>query len=291
MRYGHFDDEKREYVVDRPDTPLPWINYLGSEGYFGLISQTAGGYSFYRDARLRRLTRYRYNDAPLDSNGRYLYLRDEADGGTWCPTWQPRRMPLDAYECRHGLGYTTIRSSLAGIECCTRYSVPPGETLEAWELTLTNHRPKEVSLSVFAAVEFNLWDAHDDATNFQRNYSVGEVEVVDGVIYHKTEYRERRSHFAYLACSEPVIGFDTQREVFLGAYRGWESPAAVEAGKLADSLAHGWQPIGALHVRADVEPGRAETESSSCSDTTRTRQMTSSKTPSCRSSTSAGFCR
>ena len=245
MRYGHFDDIKREYVIERPDTPLPWINYLGSQEYFGLISNTAGGYSFYKDARLRRITRYRYNNAPLDSSGRYIYLRD--DGSTtaqgnplfWSPSWQPTCTALDAYECRHGMGYTIIRSELAKIEASTLYFVPMGENLEIWELTLTNQRDEKAKLSVFSSVEFNLWDAMDDATNFQRNYSIGETEVVDGVIYHKSEYRERRNHFAYLACSEPILGFDTQREAFLGPYRGYASPVAVEDGHLSDSIALG----------------------------------------------------
>jgi cellobiose phosphorylase len=255
MRYGYFDDESREYVVTRPDTPLPWINYLGCEEYFGIISNTAGGYSFFQDARLRRLTRYRYNNAPLDSGGRYLYLRDDDSPSHpegplfWSPTWQPTRQPLDEYECRHGLGYTKIRSKLAGIESQIRYFVPLNESLEIWELTITNHRRRTANLSVFSAVEFCLWDAWDDATNFQRNLSIGEVEVVEGVIYHKTEYRERRNHFAYFACSEELAGFDTQREAFLGAYRGWDSPLAVEAGRMSDSIAHGWQPVGAHQVK------------------------------------------
>jgi cellobiose phosphorylase len=261
MRYGHFDDQNREYVIERPDTPLPWINYLGSEAYIGIISNTAGGYSFYKDARLRRLIRYRYNNAPLDSGGRYLYLRDETSPAhsseplIWSPSWQPIRTPLDEYECRHGMGYTVIRSKLAGIEASTRYFVPLGENLEIWELTITNHRDEPAQLSVFSAVEFNLWDAMDDATNFQRNYSIGEVEVLDGIIYHKTEYRERRNHFAYLACSEPIAGFDTQRVAFLGPYRGWDSPAAVEAGQLSGSIAHGWQPIGAQQVKVQIKAG------------------------------------
>jgi cellobiose phosphorylase len=261
MQFGHFDDEHREYVISRPDTPLPWINYLGCEAYFGIISNTAGGYSFYKDARLRRLTRFRYNNAPLDQGGRYIYLRDDetassqAGASFWSPSWQPVRRPLDAYECRHGLGYTTIRSSLAGIESYTRYFVPLGENLEVWELTLTNHRDRPASLSVFSAVEFCLWDAMDDAANFQRNYSVGEVEVVDGVIYHKTEYRERRDHFAFFACSEELAGFETRREAFLGPYRGWDSPAAVEAGQTSASMANGWQPVGVHHVRVQLEAG------------------------------------
>jgi cellobiose phosphorylase len=258
MRYGSFDDETREYVINRPDTPLPWINYLGNEDYFGILSNTGGGYSFYKDARLRRLTRFRYNNAPLDSNGRYIYLRDDESALFWSPTWQPFRRPLDEYECRHGMGYTTIRSKMAGVESSTRYFIPLGENLEIWELTLTNHRHKPADLSVFSAIEFCLWDAQDDASNFQRNYSIGEVEVVDEVIYHKTEYRERRDHFAYLACSEKLAGFDTQREDFLGAYQGWDSPAAVARGELSGSIAHGWQPVGAQHIKVKLDSGQSK---------------------------------
>jgi cellobiose phosphorylase len=255
MKYGYFDDSAREYIITRPDTPLPWINYLGCEDYFGLISNTAGGYSFYKDARLRRLTRYRYNNAPYDLGGRYIYLRDNRDGKFWSPSWMPVRDPLDEYSCRHGMGYTIIRSVLHQIEAETRYFVPMGENLEIWELTLSNLRKEMTDISVFSAVEFCLWDALDDSTNYQRNYSTGQVELVDDVIYHKTEYRERRDHFAYFACSEKLTGFDTQREAFLGAYRGWEAPAVVEAGESLNSVAHGWQPIGSHHIKVKLEAG------------------------------------
>jgi cellobiose phosphorylase len=255
MQYGYFDDTRREYVITRPDTPLPWINYLGCEAYFGIISNTAGGYSFYRDARLRRVTRYRYNNVPLDYGGRYIYLRDDDTGTFWSPSWQPTRHDLEEYVCRHGLGYTAIRSVYEGIEAQTRYFVPLGESLEVWQLTLTNRREEVVDLSVFSCVEFALWDAQDDATNFQRNFNTGEVEIEDGVIYHKTEYRERRNHFAYFACSEKPAGFDTQRDVFLGPYHSWDSPAAVERGQSFDSVAHGWSPIGSHHVRVRLKPG------------------------------------
>jgi len=279
MRYGYYDDTRREYVITRPDTPLPWINYLGNQDYFGLISNTAGGYSFYRDARLRRITRYRYNNVPLDSGGRYLYLRDDGtDGGYpgefWSPSWQPTRRHLEDYTCRHGLGYTVIGSTYQGIGVQTRYFVPLGETgnddwgacLEIWQLTVTNHRDQPARLSVFSCIEFCLWDAWDDATNFQRNLSIGEVEVDPaftcdsiagelGVVYHKTEYRERRNHFAFFACSEPLAGFDTQRDAFLGSYRGWENPLVVERGHSSDSMAHGWAPIGSHHVQFTLEPG------------------------------------
>ena len=255
MKYGHFDDKAREYVITRPDTPLPWINYLGCESYFGIISNTAGGYSFYRDARLRRLTRYRYNNVPFDFGGRYIYLRDEASGHFWSPSWQPTRHKVEEYSCRHGLGYSIIGSSFERIKAETLYMVPLGETLEIWRLTVTNERRKPVRLSVFSSIEFCLWDAQDDASNFQRNFSTGQVELSGGVIYHKTEYRERRNHFAYFACSERSAGFDTQREAFLGPYRSWDNPAAVERGRSFNSVAHGWSPIGSHHVKLSLKPG------------------------------------
>ncbi len=258
MRYGRFDDEKREYVITQPDTPLPWINYLGSQAYFGLISNTAGGYSFYRDARLRRITRYRYNNVPADFGGRYLYVRDNEDGSFWSPSWQPTRKPLEDYHCRHGMGYTVIGGQRNGIEAETRYFVPLGENLEIWRVTVTNHREMLVDLSIFSLIEFCLWDAWDDATNFQRNYNIGQVEIEDEVIYHKTEYRERRDHFAYFACSEPLAGFDTQREDFLGPYRGWDRPAVVEAGTSRNSEAVGWAPIGSHHVQVTLAPGASK---------------------------------
>jgi len=255
VRYGYFDDSRREYVITRPDTPLPWINYLGTEDFFGIISNTAGGYCCYRDARLRRLTRYRYNNVPADSGGRYLYLRDDDSGSYWSPTWQPTQRDLDHYECRHGLSYTQITSAYHGIQAEALYFVPPGETMEVWRLRVGNTRPAPARLSVFSSVEFCLWNAQDDGTNFQRNFSTGEVEVDGGVIYHRTEYRERRDHIAYFACSEPLAGFDTQREAFLGAYRGWDRPAVVERGESGNSVAHGWSPHGSHHVRLTLAPG------------------------------------
>ncbi len=177
VRYGHFDDDRREYVITRPDTPLPWINYLGTEAFFGIISNTAGGYSYYRDARLRRITRYRYNNVPADSGGRYIYLRDNASGAYWSPSWQPTQRKLDSYECRHGLSYTQISSTYLGIHAQTLYFVPMGETLEVWRLRIRSERDQPARLSVFSSVEFCLWNAQDDGVNFQRNYSTGEVEV------------------------------------------------------------------------------------------------------------------
>ncbi len=255
MRYGYFDDANREYVITRWDTPLPWINYLGCEEFFGLISHTGGGYTFYKDARLRRLTRFRYNNVPLEIGGRMLYLREQDREDFWSPAWQPARRPVEDYTCRHGLGYTTIRSKYKGIEAQARYFVPLGENLEIWELALVNERQTPARLSIFSCVEFCLWDANDDATNFQRNFNIGQVEVEGSVIYHKTEYRERRDHFAYFACSETLAGFDTQREAFLGPYRGWENPQVVERGAAGNSMAYGWAPIASHHVRLELHPG------------------------------------
>lgn len=258
MRYGYFDDAAREYVITTPETPLPWFNYLGSESYFGLISNTAGGYAFYRDARLRRLTRYRYNNVPFDYGGRYLYVRDRSSGEFWSPSWMPVRTRVDDYTCRHGLGYTTIGSTRDGIRSETRYFVPPGETLEIWDVRVTNLRESDAAITLFASVEFALWDAYDDMTNFQRNFNTGEVEIEDGVIYHKTEYRERRDHFAYFASSAPMAGFETQREVFLGAYRGWDNPQVVESGTATGSVANGWAPIGAHQADLTLAPGSSQ---------------------------------
>jgi cellobiose phosphorylase len=257
MKYGHFDDKTREYVITRPDTPMPWINYIGCENYFGILSATAGGYSYYKDARLRRLTRGRYNNVPMDFGGRYIYVRDNASGAFFSPSWMPVRGKLDAYECRHGMGYSVISGKKDGIAASTRYFVPVGENLEIWDVTVTNERAAAADLSLFSVAEFCLWDAQDDATNFQRNFSTGEVEVVDEVIYHKTEYRERRNHFAFFASSEKLAGFDTQREAFLGPWRGWEDPKAVAEGKSTDSIAHGWQPIASNHVKLNLKPGES----------------------------------
>ena len=257
MQFGYFDDQNREYVITRPDTPLPWINYLGNEDFFGIISNTGGGYSFYKDARLRRLTRYRYNNAPMDGGGRFVYLRDQ-DGEFWSPTWQPVHAQLENYTCRHGMGYSIISSRYRQISTEMKFFVPPGQTLEVWDLAIKNERNSPAVMQIFSAVEFCLWDAHDDATNFQRNYSIGEVEVDGSVIYHKSEYRERRNHFAYFACSEPLAGFDTQRDDFLGPYQGWNAPRAVKEGRSQNTIAHGWQPVGSHNINITLQPGESK---------------------------------
>jgi cellobiose phosphorylase len=257
MQYGFFDDEHHEYVILRPDTPLPWINYLGSENLFGIISNTAGGYCFYRDARLRRLTRYRYNNIPMDSNGRYLYIKDE--DSIWNPSWKPMRVELDKYQCRHGLGYTIIKGMKNKLEVEVCFFIPPGFDTEIWQVTVRNHDKKRKSIRLWGLVEWCLWDALDDMTNFQRNYSIGQVEVENQAIFHLTEYRERRNHFAYFACSRPTSGVDTSRDAFIGVHQGYDAPQAILNGSCQNSIAHGWLPLGVHQLDLNLESGAAET--------------------------------
>lgn len=256
MSYGYFDDNQKEYVITRPDTPLPWINYLGSDSFYGIISNTGGGYCFYQDARLRRLTRYRYNNIPMDSNGRYLYIKDS--DSIWTPNWKPMQSILDKYECRHGLGYTRITGIKNGLEVSTLFFVPVGARNEVWHVTLKNTSAKNKKIRLWSYIEWALWDAYDDMTNFQRNYSTGQVEVEDGNIFHITEYRERRNHYGYFAASEGISGFDTSRDAFIGVHNGLNSPRVIENGNCTNSIAYGWLPIGVHQIDIELNPGESK---------------------------------
>ncbi|MCI8485228.1 MAG: glycosyl transferase [Lachnospiraceae bacterium] len=253
MKFGYFDDEKREYVITSPRTPLPWINYLGCEDFFSLISNTCGGYSFYKDAKLLRLTRYRYNNVPFDSNGHYYYIKE---GDTvWNPGWMPAKTELDDYRCRHGLGYSVFESSKNQISASLTAFVPIGDSCEINQLALTNQGDTAREFSLFSYVEFCLWNAMDDMTNFQRNFSIGEVEVHGSEIYHKTEYRERRNHYAVYTVNTEIEGFDTDRDTFLGTYGDNSAPAVVMSGQSGSSIASGWAPIGSHHIKVTLAPG------------------------------------
>ena len=256
MKYGHFDDKEKEYVITRPDTPLPWINYLGTSDFYGIISNTAGGYCFYQDARMRRLTRYRYNNIPMDGNGRYIYIKD--GDSTWNPMWKPMRVALDSYECRHGLGYTKITGVKNDLEASVLYFVPLDSRNEVWHLQLTNHSNHTKKIRLWSYIEWCLWEANDDMTNFQRNYSTGQVEIENGTIFHTTEYRERRNHYAYFASSEPVSGYDSSRDAFVGVHNGLEAPQAVLAGSCKNSTAYGWLPIGVHQIDLEIKPGETK---------------------------------
>lgn len=252
MKFGYFDDANREYVITTPKTPLPWINYLGSKDFFSLISNTCGGYSFYKDAKLLRLTRYRYNDAPLDINGKYFYIKD---GDTvWNPGWQPVRTNLDSYECRHGIGYSRFHASKNDLKASVLTFVPLDDACEISQLTLTNCSSTPKTFSVFSYVEWCLWNADDDSRNFQRNYSTGEVEVSGSTIFHKTEYRERRNHYAIYSVNAEIASFDTSRDAFLGAYRDAREPQAIENNTCSNSIANGWQPVAAHQLSVTLQP-------------------------------------
>jgi len=255
MKYGHFDDKAREYVIDNPRTPWPWINYLGNKDFFSLISNTAGGYSFYKDAKFRRLTRYRYNGVPMDAGGRYFYIKD---GDTvWNPGWKPAKTELDSYECRHGMNYTRIKGEKNGLRAELLFFVPLDTHAEIAKLTLTNTTDKPKTFKLFSFIEWCLWNAATDMENFQRNFSTGEVEIEGSTIYHKTEYKERRNHYAFYHVNAPIDGFDTDRESFLGLYNGFDEPQVVTEGKPRNSEAHGWSPIASHYMEITLQPGES----------------------------------
>ena len=255
MKYGHFDDKAREYVIDNPRTPWPWINYLGNKDFFSLISNTAGGYSFYKDAKFRRLTRYRYNGVPMDAGGRYFYIKD---GDTvWNPGWKPTKTELDSYDCRHGMNYTRIKGEKNGLRAELLFFVPLDTHAEIAKLTLTNTTDKPKTFKLFSFIEWCLWNAATDMENFQRNFSTGEVEIEGSTIYHKTEYKERRNHYAFYHVNAPIDGFDTDRESFLGLYNGFDEPQVVTEGKPRNSEAHGWSPIASHYMEITLQPGES----------------------------------
>ena len=254
--FGHFDDASREYVITDPKTPWPWINYLGNEDFFSLISNTAGGYSFYKDAKFRRITRYRYNGVPMDNGGRYFYIND--NGTVWSPGWKPCKTALDFYECRHGMSYTRITGAKDGVQASVLFFVPLHTWGEVQKLTLTNNSDQTRTLKLYSFAEWCLWNAATDMENFQRNFSTGEVEVDGSVIYHKTEYKERRDHYAFYSVNTPVNGFDTDRETFIGLYNGFGDPQNVLAGVSTGSIAHGWSPIASHYIEVELAPGESK---------------------------------
>ena len=253
MKFGHFDDLKREYVINTPKTPLPWINYLGTNGFFSLISNTAGGYCFYKDAKLRRILRYRYNNVPMDNGGRYFYINDSDD--CWTPSFMPMKKALDFYECRHGIGYTTITGERNGISVNETFFVPVNDACEIHRVKVCNTSETKKEIKLFSFIEFCLWDAQDDMLNYQRNLSTGEVEIEGSAIYHKTEYRERRNHYAFYSVNTEIDGFETDRDSFLGAFNGFDSPDAVKEGKLKNTKASGWYPTASHQINLSLAVG------------------------------------
>lgn len=258
MRFGCFADENLEYVIDKPTTPLPWINYLGEKKYCALISNTAGGYSFYTDPRERRILRYRYDNVPMDQGGRYIYIKDDKKGDFYSPTWQPVRKKLEKYQCRHGLGYTAIASLYNSIKTRITYFVPLDEDLEVWHMEIENKDSKTREITIFSYVEFCLWDAVDDSTNFQRTWSIGKAHCEGSTIIHDTLHESWVDTLAFFGTSEKIDSFDCQRREFLGnnGYNSLDKPKAVVDGKCTNSEAVGWAPIGAHCIKIKLKPNQ-----------------------------------
>lgn len=257
MKFGYFDDANKEYVITTPETPYPWINYLGSQEFFTIISNTSGGYSFFKDAKLRRITRFRYNNVPLDlGGGHYFYLND--NGEVWSPAWSPARTDLEFYECRHGMGYTTMTGKKNEVTTKVTYFVPLDFHGEVQKVSVTNDSKEKKNIKLFSYIEWCLWNADDDDRNFQRNFSTGEVEVKGSTIYHKTEYKERRNHYAFYSVNADICGFDSDRESFIGTYNGYNAPQAVVEGASRNSMADGWSPCASHCLEVALEPGETK---------------------------------
>ena len=239
-----------------PKRPTLGLTTWATKTFFSLISNTAGGYSFYKDAKFRRLTRYRYNNVPVDNGGKYFYINDGGD--VWSPGWKPVKAELDNYACAHGLSYTRIRGERNGVAAEATYFVPLGTWAEVQKLKLTNTSKSTKRIKLFSFIEWCLWNAEDDMTNFQRNFSTGEVEVEDSVIYHKTEFKERRNHYAFYSVNAPINGFDTDRDTFKGLYNDFDKPDAVFAGEACNSVAHGWSPCASHYLEIELAPNESK---------------------------------
>jgi cellobiose phosphorylase len=258
-KYGYFDRRNREFVITRPDTPTPWINYLGAEEYCALMSNTAGGYSFHRDPRDRRITRFRYNNIPPDRPGRYIYVRDQENGTYWSATWQPVvQAKRYRYECRHGLGYTKILSESQGIATETTYFVPLQENVEFWVAKVRNTSKKTRKLTLFTYAEFCLWHAEMDMTDFQYTLNIAKAELDGNIIFHETEYAPdaQRFNLSFFASSKKPSGYDCDREAFIGPYRSEADPRAVTEGRSFNSFSSGGNPIASMAIDLSLDPGQ-----------------------------------
>lgn len=257
MRYGSFDDARREYVIDNPDTPMSWVNYLGTSGYCGIISNNAAGYAFKDSAKSGRFLRFRFNSVPTDRPGRYVYIRDDASGDFWSATWQPVGKPLDDYKsvCRHGLGYSIFESEYDQIKSSMRVFVPVDQHYEIWEVEVTNTGDRPRDLSLFAYAEFCFWDMMQDLTNFQYILYTCRMDYANDVVDYSTLLWPSRDPKGFLASTQPVLSFDTDRDEFIGRYRDESRPQAVQCGGCSGSIALGGTPCGAVQNKVTLEPG------------------------------------
>lgn len=272
MQYGHFDDANKEYVITRPDTPKSWSNYLGSTEYGAIITNNAGGYSFYKSGGMGRILRMRFNSVPMDQPGRYVYLRDQESQDFWSASWQPVGKPLDSYKstCRHGTGYTIITSEYAGIESETTYFVPSGKLYEIWKVRLFNKSNRTRKLSAFTYTELvGNWNAIDDLLNIQYVQYTTKMSVKDGIIDHGTNVhipedtenfknKDQQRHTFQALVGADVVDYDTDREAFLGPYRTYANPIAVESGHCSGSLGYGDNPCASLQTSIELAQGESK---------------------------------
>jgi cellobiose phosphorylase len=263
MRFGYFDDANKEYVIERPDTPRSWANYLGSTEYGAIITNNAGGYSFYLSAAEGRLTRLRFDDVPTDQPGRYIYIRDKQSGDYWSNAWQPVGKPLGQYKttCRHGTAYTIINSQYSKIETETTYFVPLSKHFECWLLKVTNKDSVKRNLSLFTFVEYpNSGHCFNDFLNLQYSHGIVKMDFVDGIVDYGSSVlisdQNNRSFLAFLGGD--VVGFDTDRDVFISPYRGYANPMVVEKGKCTGSKAFGDDGCGSIQIDIELEPGQTK---------------------------------
>jgi N,N'-diacetylchitobiose phosphorylase len=272
MQYGYFDDRNKEYVIMRPDTPKSWSNYLGSKEFGSIITNNAGGYTFYKSGGMGRFIRMRFNSIPMDQPGRYIYFHDHNSGDYWSASWQPVGKPLDQFksQCCHGTAYTRITSEYKGITSQVTYFVPLNSLFEIWRVKITNTGAKKRTISGFTYQELvGTWNSLDDLLNLQYVQYTAKMNVADGIIDHGTnvnipempdnfEEKDQGRHTFQALAGVKVIGYDTDREAFLGPYRTYANPLVVEKGKCTNSLAYGDNPCGSLQFEIVLEPGESK---------------------------------
>lgn len=257
MRYGYFDDRSREYVIENPNTPMSWVNYLGTSEYCGIISNNASGYGFYKSAKSSRLMRFRFNSIPMDRPGRYVYIRDNGDGDYWSASWQPVGKPLETFKtnCSHGLGYTRFDSEYKGIKSNYRVFVPVDKPVEIWELELENKSDRDRELSLFTYAEWCFWDMNQDLTNFQYILYTCRMGYENDIVDYSIRLWPVTEPKGFMASVLPVESFETDRDEFIGRYRHEGTPIAVEKGSCANTIAVGGNPCASVQNRIVLKPG------------------------------------
>ena len=256
MKYGYFDEGAKEYVITRPDTPTPWINYIGSGKYGGIVSNTGGGYSFHKDPQNRRITRYRYNSIPMDRPGRYVYVRDAVTGEYWNPGYQPSATKLDSYSCRHGMGYTTLEGEYKGVTAGLTYFVPDDRDFEIWLLKVTNTLKVPKKLQIFSYAEFCFWDAILDQQNVDWAQQINQGRYDNGIITWYPHYIDNNASF--FATSGDVSSYDTNLESFIGRYHSEANPIAVEQGACSNSISYRTNGVGAFCNEVELQAGESK---------------------------------